>query len=231
MSNAMLTAVFDRSRTRNGARLVMLALADRANESGRAWPSISDLMRRTALSRGAIHAALKQAQRLGELEVSLFSGPRLCNVYKIKPPTRSDSVPHSDSEPVRILNGTIQIPDKTHSDSEPKPSLTLKNPQSFDRARVKAKPKPDDDPAFATFWQAYPRKTAKAQAAKAWRATDRHRPSMNELLAALERHKGSRQWADAQYIPHPATWLNGHRWGDELKSSEPAIPQGIRVRL
>ena len=39
-----------------------------------------------------------------------------------------------------------------------------------------------------------------------------------KIMAALERHKTSAQWAEdgGKYIPHPATWLNQHRWTDEL---------------
>jgi hypothetical protein len=65
MSNAALTAVFEHSRTRNGPRLLLLALADRANDTGRCWPGIEDLMRRTGLSKTGVYTATKQAKKLG----------------------------------------------------------------------------------------------------------------------------------------------------------------------
>lgn len=74
---------------------------------------------------------------------------------------------------------------------------------------------------FDRFWAAYPRKEAKATARKAFaRAVVKiggpDPPAI--LLGALERAKAS--WVDAQFIPHPATWLNGERWDDE-----PEIPR------
>lgn len=71
---------------------------------------------------------------------------------------------------------------------------------------------------FERFWTAYPRKVNKTAARKAF---DRLRPSddlLATMLTAIEKQKGSDQWTkDAgQYIPHPATWLNGKRWEDEL---------------
>ena len=38
------------------------------------------------------------------------------------------------------------------------------------------------------------------------------------MLAAIERQKQTAQWKEngGQYIPHPATWLNGRRWEDEV---------------
>ena len=45
---------------------------------------------------------------------------------------------------------------------------------------------------------------------------------LDKLLNALERQKQSPAWKKdgGQYIPHPATWLNGHRWEDEIPKSE-----------
>jgi hypothetical protein len=225
MSNTALNAVFERSRTKNGARLVMLALADRANAEGKAWPGNDDLVLRTGLSKSAVIKAKNEAVALGELHIEPRRGPHRTNLYTLQ------ILDGADSGRCRIETDTLQILDIDPPDSGPKPSLTLKNPQPLDRARGKVNPKPENAPDFAAFWQAYPRKTAKTQAAKAWRATARHRPPLDELLAAIERHKGSRQWADAQYVPYPATWLNGRRWADELKDRESAKPQPIRVRL
>jgi len=222
VSNAALTAVFNGSRTRNAARLFMLALADRADDQGRAWPSIADIMRRTGISRGAVHGAMREAVRLGELSVESFAGPRLCNLYTLRLATRSDSEPVQHLNPVQIPNGPVQILHKTRSDSEPKPSATQKNHHSLDRGLGKPKTKQADETDFAPFWTAYPRKTAKPAALKAWRAA-KDRPPLAELLAALERHKASRQWADPQFVPHPATWINGQRWADELKPAGEGI--------
>lgn len=75
------------------------------------------------------------------------------------------------------------------------------------------------DAGFARFWLAYPRKTAKGDARKAYdRAirkltADPNRDPEVVLIGALERAKAT--WGEAQYIPHPATWLNGERWDDE----------------
>ena len=64
---------------------------------------------------------------------------------------------------------------------------------------------------FDEFWAAYPRKTAKVSALKAWtkalKSTD---PQV--ILDGLARFRFS---DDLQYVPHPATWLNSGRWADE----------------
>lgn len=80
-----------------------------------------------------------------------------------------------------------------------------------------------DDPGFQAFWSAYPRKTAKANALKAFEKLNPDGDLMKMMLGALSRWSKSEQWIkdNGQYIPHAATWLNGRRWEDELKGQEP----------
>jgi len=70
---------------------------------------------------------------------------------------------------------------------------------------------------FEQFWKLYPRRIAKKDAA---RALDKVRRSGEveflALLTAVENFARSVRGKDPQYIPHPATWINGGRWDDEL---------------
>ena len=66
---------------------------------------------------------------------------------------------------------------------------------------------------FESFYQAYPRKTAKVEAYEAWKKSKR-RPELPVLITAIEKQKQSKQWRE-EIIPHPATWINQERWNDE----------------
>jgi len=68
--------------------------------------------------------------------------------------------------------------------------------------------------AFGQFWLAYPRKEDKKKAETAFK---KHHcfDKIEVILAALELHKKKDQWQRG-IIPHPTTWLNGHRWEDDL---------------
>ena len=74
------------------------------------------------------------------------------------------------------------------------------------------------DEGFADFWEAYPNKKAKPKAEAAWRKLKPSVQTLSDLLTGLERHKASEQWLrdGGQYIPHPASWINGRRWEDQL---------------
>lgn len=71
--------------------------------------------------------------------------------------------------------------------------------------------------SFDDFWKLYPKKVGKAQAEKAWTKLKVDEPLFEAMKKAIECQKRSKQWKDKQYIPYPATWLNGRRWEDELE--------------
>ena len=83
------------------------------------------------------------------------------------------------------------------------------------------------DDSFTRFWDAYPRKVAKQEAAKAWSKIKVDEALQGRILAALDAQKKSDQWTreNGKYIPHPATWLRGRRWEDEIK---PASTPGAK---
>ena len=78
---------------------------------------------------------------------------------------------------------------------------------------------------FETFWSAYPRKVGKEKARAAFAKVD---VPVQVLLDSLEAQKRSAQWTkdNGEFIPHPATWLNGKRWEDEVSSV--SAPTGRR---
>lgn len=84
----------------------------------------------------------------------------------------------------------------------------------------------ETDGAFAEFWSAYPRKTAKGDAEKSWRKIAPNAALRERIMSAIAAQRESPQWAkDAgQFIPHPATWLNQRRWEDELPKQTNGAP-------
>ena len=74
MSVRWVQAVFERSRSRSGGRLVMLALADRANDDGVCWPGVADIARRANLSMDQTRRCLRNAEKLGELRIKKGGG-------------------------------------------------------------------------------------------------------------------------------------------------------------
>ena len=75
---------------------------------------------------------------------------------------------------------------------------------------------------FDSFWSAYPRKVAKAEARKAFTKIT---VPLETILSAITEARKSPDWTKdgGRFIPYPASWLNGKRWEDE--SSVPLQPE------
>ncbi|WP_213308239.1 replication protein [Paraburkholderia sacchari] len=69
---------------------------------------------------------------------------------------------------------------------------------------------------FEIFWAAYPRKTEKQDALKAFTKLNPDDDLLEQILVALEVAKKSEQWKVKRFIKHATTWLNKACWQDEL---------------
>jgi hypothetical protein len=84
---------------------------------------------------------------------------------------------------------------------------------------------------FEEFWAHWPKRRARQDAEKAW---DKLHPSLaltEIILRAVDVQKTSTEWLKngGQYIPLPATWLNGRRWDDDLRG--PPVLSDRTLRL
>ncbi len=71
------------------------------------------------------------------------------------------------------------------------------------------------DERFSDFWAAYPRRVAKGQALKAWRAALRRGADPEHVIAAAGHYAQVTSSTEPNFIKHPATWLNGQCYDDE----------------
>lgn len=78
---------------------------------------------------------------------------------------------------------------------------------------------------FAEFWAVYPRKVAKQNAVKAWNKAGaaESKELADTIIADVKRRAGG-EWlgGDVRFVPHPATYLNQHRWEDEVSETRNA---------
>ena len=75
---------------------------------------------------------------------------------------------------------------------------------------------------FEAFWERYPRKIARANALKAWTKLKLNAELIAKIMQSVAYHCVCADWVkdDGQFIPHPATWLNGKRWEDEVRHAD-----------
>jgi hypothetical protein len=96
---------------------------------------------------------------------------------------------------------------------------------------VAALDRPELD-GFQEFYDAYPRHIARGTAERAWPAAVRKAGGAKVICDAARAFRRKCAGKDENYIPHPATWLNGARWQDEdLRSVVPIRPSVTRVMV
>lgn len=83
------------------------------------------------------------------------------------------------------------------------------------------------DNGFDKFWSLYPKKCAKQDALKAFRKINPDETLLSKITEKLSLFCASEDWTkdNGKFIPHPASWLNGHRWEDELGSKIPNVQE------
>ena len=83
MSIHIMTQVWERSQHKGSELLLMLAIADNANEQGIAYPSLNTLAKKTRITRRNVIFLVKKLIRSGELRVEVGRGPRRTNIYHV----------------------------------------------------------------------------------------------------------------------------------------------------
>lgn len=132
----------------------------------------------------------------------------------------------SKTEAKRKQKEASEKQEQTESKKENKKE-NKKEKEGENKIEIENKKKSYDADGFTTFWAAYPKKAGKADALKAWNKLAPDVVLQEQMGKALEVQKQSQQWRKdgGQYIPMPATWLNGRRWEDEVQTqTQPNLP-------
>lgn len=124
--------------------------------------------------------------------------------------TPEDSPELAESHPKTSKDGVGLEGTKTKPSVELEPATLTLVPV------VAARPKPPtEDPLFAEFWSAYPKKVAKGAARKSWAAAVKKTGDPDRIIVAAQAYGEVSAGRSAEYVKHPATWLNSECYDDE----------------
>ena len=220
-------AVLEDETLRPNAKLLYAKVSSLQRINGFCYASNDYLSKGLGLkSKDTVTKLLRQLTDAGYVSIEIIRDENNAvtgrKIYLAENPSISDTPPGQIVG--RSRTNILEVPDKQAGrlpDKYPTKNISNKN---------KAKNTPPKSPKgdgwereFDLFWEAYPRKKGKRDAMRAF-AKLRGKEDLSTLLSALERQKQSQQWTkdNGQYIPYPATWLNGCRWEDELEQTPPA---------
>jgi hypothetical protein len=201
MSIKVMSRCWDTPCGSHTKKLVLLALADNANDGGECFPSMETIARKCDLSEQAVRNWIKEMEDDNWLSVDRSHKLKRSNIYTIRPPT--PLTPNAvDPQPRLPRPPTPLTP--TPNAVDPNRQGTVKEP-SLSSASQEAE----------AIWQAYPRKAGKKPGLKAIARCLKETP-FQELIRAT--HKFCALWegeSDKTFCPHAATWFNQERFKED----------------
>ena len=133
-----MSAIFESRTLGPTERLIMLALADHADDDGRCYPSILRLCERTGLSERAVQTNVKALSEKGYLRVIVGGGKGNANVYFVSPNPAAQT-PYQ-MHPAADAPQTPQQMRSNPAADAPEPSGTIKEPSIEAAPRRRRKP-------------------------------------------------------------------------------------------
>lgn len=160
-----------------------------------------------------VSAWLESCRRAGILQLYTANGKSYLEVSKFQQQTRTASkCPAPDSECSQMIsNAHLDVVVSV---------VEVVSETVVEKATVRATPAPAD--GFDDFWAAYPVKKGKEAARKAWDKLKLDAPQVAHIIWRLKDQVNDFDWKRG-YVPHPATYLNGKRWNDEIKRGMPVV--------
>ncbi|MFA0690607.1 helix-turn-helix domain-containing protein [Vibrio splendidus] len=219
-----LTAQAMQLKVGNATRkLVLLKLADNANDNGVCWPSYEYIADMCEVDRRTVMRHIKTLEEMGLVSVRTRKGEKgnSSNVYQLD--LRGDKLsPPSDTRSRGVVS-------QDHPPSDPmSPGISHRTSQ-LEPIKNKQKDSGEFESCFARLWAAFPTKKSKKNALAKFRGiASLQKCSLeaftNRLCQDIETRVANRQFGFDKL--HLTTYLNQERWNDdhEINHSNTAQP-------
>lgn len=209
-------------------KLLLVALADFADENHSCFPGQVVLSRMAGVSRETVSrnlAILESAGLIVRSRRSRRDGSRSSDRFVLRvgevsvlgSKSQCDDSSRDDSS--CDLDGVVNVTQTGgHEPSVELSAITPISPNQLDPLLV----------AFGEFWELFPtgRKRSKSAALKSFRAAVRRIGSVEPIVAGVRRYAADPNLPDPEFRPMPQTWLNQSRWDWE---PEPVRSRGRSV--
>jgi hypothetical protein len=214
MSIQAMSAAFEVQGLSPSEKVVLLALANYADEKNRCWPSQKRLAEMTGLTDRWVRKILSTLETRGFLtreKRCRDDGSQTSDVFQLRltpPELTSGGAELSSGGGRNSVPGGAEL--SSYHDTSEEPSV---------RTNISLRSSASEPVGFTEFWLAYPRKVGKLAAMRRFRDACKRIGGPDPpavLLDALARVKPT--WTEPRFIPHPATWLHQGRWEDEVET-------------
>lgn len=244
MSVKALTWAFDQPISATD-KVVLLALADHANDRGECWPSVSLLMQRAYVGERTVQRALQSLEDGGFIvreRRQRENGSDTSNLYRLIFTKVSHGVsagvsgdqcgsggvnlaPHPKKGGVTGTGGEGVTQTGGEGGLHDTPRTIIKNPHKEPPINISA------DAEFAEFWAAYPKRpnNPRKKAMAAYRKA-RKNVSQKQLLTAVGLYAAYMAGENPKFIAMASTWLNEERWNCDYEKNAEVIQSYNKIK-
>lgn len=205
---------FEQNCPTPAAKLVLIKLADHADDEGTCFPSQARVAADTGLARETVNRAIKALVGVGLLgaEQRIDHTGQHANRYFLR--CDNSSLPCDERSQAPVTRDHTPCDERSHI--TPIEPSTSNLPPLTPRKRGR-----DSEQEFEVWWQEVPRKVGKDPARKKY-AIARRTADAETLLVGIRRYAELRAGQDQQFTLHPASWLHQKRWLDGEAQPPPA---------
>ena len=237
MSFKLVAQVFD-IRVGNPLRkMVLIKLADQANDDGYCWPSYETLAYSCEISRSSVINHIKWLAKNDflwiEKRYDKDAQKNLSNIYHLtlSKGKQAKDVGGVAVTPVQEIHHECVVQEIHHPSvgDTPKPII-----ESISKPIIESNDWINE--SFEAFYESYPNKKGKGQAQKTWNNVflgkgDHKKPSnpvelFETIMSAVKVQTPVILLSEPRFRKHPSTWLNAKAWLDEIEQSQQNNTQG-----
>ena len=221
MSVKALTWAFDQPISATD-KVVLLALADYANEHGLCWPSISSLVQRAHVGERTVQRALQSLEDAGFItreRRKRENGSDTSNIYRLCLERVCQDVsggvnlaPHHAGEGVIQTGGEGVTQTGGEGGLHDTPRTVIKNHHK-EPSNILV------DSEFEEFWAVYPKRAPhpnpKKKARESYIGIRKKKVSHETIINAVRKYAELRKNEDPKFTAQAVTWLNQWRFNDD----------------
>jgi hypothetical protein len=214
-----------------GRKLLLVCLADHANDQGISWPSQQTLARRMGVSDRQVRTMLVELVDGGLVEVIPRGGKS--NYYKVLVPRNSTSTPEPEFHPGTEVPSTPEVefhPPRNSTSTHPGttvPTEPSREPSNEPSGKPQNSAREKYPPEFDRTWSQIPSGHGSKK-----KTYDQWRKLSDDDKAALEavmpEWVASRKWREG-FVKDPAVWIRDDYWRNPPAEQPRASSNGARL--
>lgn len=223
-----MTQAFNLKIKNSTRKIILLKLADHANDDGFCWPSYQHLADICECNKRTVMTHMKAMQELGLLSIQhrMSNKGNSSNLYQLTLDNYKDKITRKHSTPNHNTLPPKEVPKPVKSrGAKISPHSDLRSldgdprsPRIINETSIDKKDKDLVENEFDHLWKSWPNTKAKKESLKAWRKLCKNNPKQkpefirNSLVQDIEKRIANKQFAFTKTML--SSYLNGERWLD-----------------